>query len=206
MVDQPVLVTVLRHGDVEGAPHVFRGRSNPPLSCNGWQQMRNTLSAVDLPSLDAIACSPLIRCQGFAEKMAAELNLTLEILPDFQEMHFGDWEELTPQAAQTLTPALFERFQRNPAGLTPPNGEAFDAFRQRITTAFRTWLNSRHGGHRLLIAHAGVMRVLLAEHLGLTSDKLYRIALPPAASFQLSLLAGHPPCLLNLNNGQPCAA
>ena len=206
MVDQPIVVTVLRHGEVEGAPYVFRGRSNPPLSPNGWQQMRSSLKAVNLSSLHTIASSPLIRCQDFAEKIAAELSITLDILPDFQEMHFGDWEELTSQAAQELTPELFERFQRNPAGLAPPAGEAFDDFRQRVIGAFNTWVNTSQGEHRLLITHAGVMRVLLAEQLGLTPDNLYRIALPPAASFQVSLLAGHPPCLLNLNNGQPCAA
>ena len=206
MADQPIVVTVLRHGEVEGAPNVLRGRSNPPLSSNGWQQMRSSLKTVNLSSLNTIAASPLIRCHDFAEKIAAELSISLDILPDLQEMHFGDWEELTPQAAQALTPELFEQFQHNPAGLSPPNGEAFDAFRQRVISAFNTWLDTSSGEHRLLITHAGVMRILLAEQLGLTPDNLYRIALPPAASFQVSLLAGHPPCLLNLNNGQPCAA
>lgn len=206
MVDHPVLITVLRHGEVEGAPFVFRGSSNPPLSPDGWKQMRSSLTAVNLSSLHSIASSPLIRCQDFAEKIAAELGITLDILPDLQEIHFGDWEELTPQAAQVLTPDLFDRFQHNPAGLVPPNGEAFDVFRQRVTRAFNSWVNNSKGKHRLLITHAGVMRVLLSEHLGLTTDNLFRIALPPAASFQVSLFAGHPPCLLNLNNGQPCAA
>lgn len=206
MVEHPLLITVLRHGEVEGLPNVFRGSSNPSLSNNGWQQMHNTLRAVNLPSLDSITASPLIRCAAFAEKIAAELNIKVDIVPDFQEMDFGNWEELTFQEVRALTPELLERFQRNPAGLAPPNGEAFDDFRLRVTNAFNDWVNSCAGGHRLLITHAGVMRVLLAEHLGLTPDNLYRIALPPAASFQVSLLAGHPPCLLNLNNGQPCVA
>jgi len=206
MVEHPVVVTVLRHGEVEGLPNVFRGRSNPPLSANGWQQMRSALKAVNLSSLNSIATSPLIRCQMFAKTIAAELNIALDIQTDFQEMHFGDWEELNSHEVQALTPELFERFQRNPTGLAPPNGEAFDDFRQRVINAFNNWANAGNGEHRLLITHAGVMRALLAEHLGLTPDNLYRIALPPAASFQVSLLAGHPPCLLNLNNGQPCAA
>ncbi len=206
MAEQPTLVTVLRHGEVEGLPHVFRGSSNLALSTNGWQQMHNALKAVNLPTINSIATSPLIRCNAFAKKIAVELNITLDIQADFQEMHFGDWEGLSHQEVQALTPELLERFQRNPAGLAPPNGEAFDTFCQRVMNAFNGWANASNGGHRLLITHAGVMRVLLADHLGLSPGNLYRIALPPAASFQVSLLAGHPPCLLNLNNGQPCAA
>ena len=206
MVNNPTLITVLRHGEVEGASHVFRGKSDPPLSAAGWQQMREALRVIGASSFNTIASSPLVRCRAFAQSVAAELDLALDILPDFQEMNFGDWEEQTPQAAQMLAPELFERFQSNPQGLSPPNGEPFDAFRKRVTDAFAAWLEGANGGHRLLIAHAGVMRIMLAEQLGLPLGNLYRIALPPAASFQLSLLASHPPCLLNLNIGQPCAA
>ena len=200
----PTLITVLRHGEVEGAPHVFRGKGNPALSPRGLQQMRQATLAA--PRLDSIATSPLARCRAFADSLAAEMGMVPVVLDDFREMDFGDWEGKTPQAAQALTPELFESFRNNPEGLSPPNGEPFDVFRERVTAAFRQWLGNADGGHRLLITHAGVMRILLIEHLGLPVCNLYRIALPNAASFQLSILPGHPPCLLNLNNGLSCAA
>ena len=202
MID-PTLITVLRHGEVEGAPHVFRGRSDPVLSANGLQQMQFALRSFADTRFDSIATSPLARCRAFADNLASETVPV--VLNDFREMDFGDWEGKTPQAARALTPELFERFRSNPEGLSPPSGEPFDVFRKRVASAFRQWLGNADGGHRLLVTHAGVMRVLLIEHLGLPVCNLYRIALPNAASFQLSVLAGHPPCLLNLNNGLSCA-
>lgn len=194
---KPTLITVLRHGEVEGAPHVFRGKSDPVLSTNGWQQMQRALRA--FPEFDSVATSPLARCRAFADSLTSAEGSV--ILNDFREMDFGDWEEQTPQAVQALSPDLFQRFQNNPEGLSPPNGEPFDVFRKRVSTTFKQWLDKANGGHRLLITHAGVMRILLVEHLGLPVCNLYRIALPHAASFQLSMLADHPPCLINLNNG-----
>ncbi len=202
---EPTLITVLRHGEVEGASHVFRGRGDPALSANGLQQMRLALHSFADIRLDSIATSPLARCRAFADDLAAQTGIVPAVLDDFREMDFGDWEGKTHQAAQALTPELFERFLSNPEGLSPPAGEPFDFFRKRVASAFRQWLGDADGGNRLLVTHAGVMRILLIEHLGLPVCNLYRIALPNAASFQLSVLAGHPPCLLNLNNGPSCA-
>ncbi len=203
MID-PTLITVLRHGEVEGASHVFRGRSNPALSARGLQQMKLALHSFANRQFDSIATSPLARCRAFADNLAAETGIAPVVLEDFREMDFGDWEEKTHQGAQALTPKLFEQFRSNPEGLSPPSGEPFDVFRNRVTSAFEKWMGNADGGHRLLVTHAGVMRILLVECLGLPVCNLYRIALPNAASFQLSVLSGHPPCLLNLNNGLSC--
>lgn len=202
---KPTLITVLRHGEVEGASHVFRGRGDPALSANGLQQMKLALRSFADRGFDSIATSPLARCRAFADNLAAETGIVPVVMEDFCEMDFGDWEEKTLQGAQALTPELFERFRSNPEGLSPPGGEPFDVFRNRVASAFKEWLDNADGGHRLLVTHAGVMRILLIEHLGLPVCNLYRIALPNAASFQLSVLPGHPPCLLNLNNGLSCS-
>jgi hypothetical protein len=47
------------------------------------------------------------------------------------------------------------------------------------------------------------MRALLMELVGLEPAHVYRIALPEAAHFQVSVLPGEAPVLLNLNS---CAA
>ena len=205
MTDTAVRVTLLRHGEVAGPPHVLRGKHDTPLAAAGWRQMRQAAGAANTPPFSAIAASPLARCRAFAEKLATECQLALTLHPGLEEIDFGDWEGLTPLAAQTATPELFTRFQANPEGLAPPNGEAFAAFRQRVCAAFHACLAQHHNGHLLIVTHAGVMRVVLSEIMGLSWETAQRIALPPAAAFQLSLSQGHAPYLLNLNSGQPCA-
>jgi broad specificity phosphatase PhoE len=75
-----------------------------------------------------------------------------------------------------------------------------------VREGFAAWTSSRRG-HALIVTHAGVIRALLADCLGLAPTRLARIALAPAATCRLSLLEGEPPCLLALNFAPPpCAA
>lgn len=205
MTDAAVHVTLMRHGETTGPLHVLRGKHDTPLAAAGWRQMRQAADAANTPPFSAIAASPLARCRAFAEKFAAEGQLPLTLYAGLEELDFGDWEELTPLEARSATPELFARFQIDPESLAPPRGESFTAFRQRVHAAFHACLAQHPQGHVLIVTHAGVMRVMLSEILGLSWEAAQRIALPPAATCQLSFLQGHAPYLLNLNGGQTCA-
>lgn len=194
---ETTLVTVLRHGEVVGRAHVLRGASDAPLSDRGRAQMQARLAG--LPAFDRVAASPLCRCRAFAETVAAGRGLPLEIVPDFEEMHFGDWEGLTGAEAAASHPEAYAAWCRFDATAAAPGGETLGAFRRRVLAGWMKWLADGEGGHRLLISHAGVMRVLLQVMLDLPPSSLYRIALPEAAAFQVSLLSGHAPVLLSLN-------
>lgn len=198
MNETTTLVTVLRHGAVDGPGNVLRGRSDPPLSAAGWRQLRAACAAFDTP-VTSIASSPLARCSAFARELAAHHALPLTLRDDLREIDFGDWENLAPDAAQAATPALFAKFQTNPEGTSPPNGEPFDAFKQRVLADFDACLAQSRGGHLLMVTHAGVMRVLLASLMNMSWAGTYRVAIPPAGGFRLSCLEAHAPYLLNLN-------
>ena len=198
-MSKATLVSVMRHGAVDGPCNVLRGRTDTPLSDTGWQQMRAAYAALDIP-VTAIATSPLARCSVFAHELAAQHALPLYQHEDLREVDFGAWENLTPDEAHTATPELFAQFQTDPEGTSTPDGEPFDAFRQRVLAAFDACLTQAHSGHLLMLTHAGVMRVLLADKMKLPWATTYRIAIPPAGGFRLSCLAGHAPYLLSLNS------
>jgi alpha-ribazole phosphatase len=205
MTEASTLLTVLRHGEVTGPWNVLRGKHDAPLSAAGLQQMQQVIAAINTSAFSRIVSSPLARCRTFAESIAQTSHIPLTLHAGFEEIDFGDWEGLTPLEAQAATPELFTRFQANPEGLAPPKGEAFNAFRQRVLNAFDCLARDAES-HTLLVTHGGVMRVILSAVLGLTWHSAFQIAIPAAGSFQLSLLPGHAPYLLNLNFGQPCAA
>lgn len=196
---EPVRVTVLRHGEVAGPGHVFRGRSDPPLTARGQAQMRTALAG---RRFDAVASSPLRRCREFAEVYASEQGIACRVLADMRELDFGDWEGLSGAEVAERAPAAYQCFRSRDDDAAAPGGERIGDFRHRVQAAWQDWLAGTTGGERLLITHAGVMRILLQHLLELPALSLYRIALPEAAQFQVSLLAGAAPVLLNLN---PCA-
>lgn len=194
MVEGATLVTVLRHGAVAGPPFVYRGRQDDPLSAAGWRQME---AAVGVDAYDVIATSPLVRCREFAERLAGRNGGSLQILPAFQEIDFGEWEGLSSDQAAARDPDPHRRFRAGSGAA--PGGESLADLHHRVRRGWETWLADSGGDRRLLVTHAGVMRALLMDLLDLPASSIYRIALPEAACFQVSLLAGEAPVLLNLN-------
>jgi broad specificity phosphatase PhoE len=194
----PLLLTLLRHGEVEGRPFVFRGASDPPLTPRGWAQLEGAYAAVSVPAPQAIVTSPLVRCRAFAERMAHAADLPLVVEPDLAEMRFGAWEELDADEVRALDAAQFDAFRADPCSVTPPGGEAYAAFAARVDRALAA-LAARDTGPLLVVTHAGVIRAALAQTLGLAPAAAFRIALPAAATCRLSILAGEPTVLLALN-------
>ena len=128
------------------------------------------------------------------------MGVPLTVLEGFRERSFGAWEGLTSEEAGLSTPQAFRHFQESDGQTAPPGGESVDEVRGRVQAAWAGWVRGAVGGQRLLVTHAGVMRVLLMDLIGLPAHHAWRIALPEAAHFQVSLLEGHPPVLLNLNS------
>lgn len=197
---QPTLVTVLRHGEVRGRAHVYRGALDDPMTERGIDRVRAIAQRLAVPAFDRIASSPLARCLDFAEAYAKACELPLETLESMREMHFGAWEGLTPEEAAELDPTHHELFRGTAGKVGAPEGESVTDLRRRVGQGWAAWLADARGGHRLLVTHAGVMRVLLMELVGLDPAHAYRIALPEAAHFQVSHLPGEAPVLLNLNS------
>lgn len=202
------LVTVLRHGEVRGRAHVMRGDQDDPLSKRGHAQMRAVLTHLEAlaphgRAVDAISTSPRGRCRVFAQDWARTRKLPLHVADGFRELAFGAWEGLTATEAAQQDPEGYRLFRDSDGQVAPPGGESVPALRARVRASWEAWLGDPKGGHKLLVTHAGVMRALLMDLAGLPLSHAWRIALPEAAHFQISLLAGEPPILLNLN---PCAA
>jgi broad specificity phosphatase PhoE len=221
---KPLIITVLRHGAVDGRAQIFRGASAEGLTAQGIAQMEvallralpptrieklaNRLSPHADKSLvisqrerafDTVATSPLRRCHEFAASYAQAKKLPLQVLPCFSELNFGDWEGLTPHEAEARNYNEYMAFSASNGVIPPPNGEALFEFCARIAQGWHDWLQQDFGEARLLITHAGVMRGLLMELFGFTPAQAFQFALPEAACMRISHLHGHTPFLLSLN-------
>lgn len=161
MIPGATVVTVLRHGQVDGQPYVYRGALDECMTQQGMQQVRAVLTRLATPAFDSIACSPARRCLEFARAYAGETGAALQVLDDMREMAFGDWEGLTPEAAAQLDPQLHALFRATAGNVAPPGGETVLQLQTRAVAAWDAWLLDSHGGRRLLVTHAGVMRTLL---------------------------------------------
>jgi alpha-ribazole phosphatase/probable phosphoglycerate mutase len=167
-----VTIDMIRHGEPVGGKK-YRGHLDDPLSEKGWRQMREAVG--DHSPWQVIVSSPLARCSAFAEEMAGRHALPLEIDPRFKEIGFGRWEGRTAAELLERDPENLSRFWNDPMNNTPPGAESLPAFRDRVVPAWLELLERQAGKHVLLVAHAGVMRMVLCHALGMPLDHLFRI-------------------------------
>jgi len=203
---EPVIIDLLRHGEVEGPVAIARGcGTDVPLTENGWQQMQSVAQCLHLEgSLTSIATSPLSRCALFAEAFSSKTALPTTTLEQMREIDFGHWEG--KQASEIGEQELLSRFMENPEGIQLPGGESFHQFGERVISSWESWLENASGEHRLLVIHGLVKRILLAHLLGIPISHIWRLSLPYAAWSRVSLLKGEQPRLLFMNRevGERC--
>ncbi|MEW6413807.1 MAG: histidine phosphatase family protein [Pseudomonadota bacterium] len=193
--DEPVLLGFLRHGEVAGPAHVYRGRDDAPLTPRGREQMHAALAA--LPEWGAIVSSPARRCLDFAREAAMARGIDCTIDPGWHELDFGAWEGLRPDEAALRDAAAHAAFVRDPRRHAPPGGETLDALDARVGAALAR-LGDTARTPTLVVTHAGAMRAVLAQVLGLADAYRARVALTPGSHVVVSWQAGSPPLLVAL--------
>lgn len=192
---EPVLLGFLRHGEVAGPAHVYRGRSDAPLTPHGRGQMHAALAG--MPPWGAVVSSPARRCLDFAREVAADKGIACSVDPDWRELDFGAWDNLHPDQAAVRDADVHAAFVRDPRRHPPPGGETLDALDARVGAALSR-LGEAARASTLVVTHAGAMRAVLAQVLGLSDAHRARVALTPGSSFVVSWLAGEPPLLTAL--------
>ncbi len=189
---------LLRHGEVAGGGR-FRGASDDLLSPDGLAQMR---AAAEGPKgWDALVSSPARRCAAFAQELAAQRGLPLQLMPELGERGFGAWEN---RCADEIPLTELQRFWDDPVGFTPPGAEPFQALRERVLFGWDCILTQ---GFRfpLLVTHGGVIRIILGEVLDISAAALLRIEVPPACLSRLRIPEGAGRPSLMLHGGpDPC--
>lgn len=170
---QETVIDLIRHGEPVGG-RKFRGYTvDDPLSEKGWQQMRNAVN--EYQKWDGIVSSPLLRCKAFAEYLAEKNKIPLSIVLDFEEVGFGDWEGKTPQEVIASNVDEYNAFYGDPVNARPKNAEDLDAFIDRVVESYYQVLDEYQGKSCLIVAHAGVIRAIVAHVLCATPLGMYRI-------------------------------
>ncbi|MBO6850044.1 MAG: alpha-ribazole phosphatase family protein [Marinobacter sp.] len=178
MTNSTTTVDLIRHGEPAGGP-MFRGSQDDPLSDLGWQQMRSAIVATD--QWDRVVTSPLLRCRRFAEELACAQQLPLEVDDRLREISFGAWEGRTANAIMAETPEALTRFWSDPVTHLPPGGEPLAEFQTRVREAWQHWIQEAAGQQILVVCHGGVIRMVLAEVMGIPLDRSFSALAVPYA-------------------------
>jgi probable phosphoglycerate mutase len=140
---------------------VLLGRTDPPLSETGRAQM----TAVRL-DVARIYASPLRRARESAELLGGPVV----VLDDLAEIGLGAWDGRTWADIEAAEPEMAARKLLDWTGVTPPGGEVWRDFEQRIDRA-------------LGIVRQGAFPAAIVAHVAVNACIAHRICRAPALSF-----------------------
>ncbi len=183
MPNSETTINLLRHGEPLGGSR-YRGQMDDALSEKGWQQMWQAVSGDN--DWQQIITSPLQRCQAFADLFGERHGLPVHTEPRFAEVGFGAWEGKTREEVEQLFPGQLARFYQDPVNQRPPGAEPLDAFISRVDSAFAELLERFAGQSLLVVAHAGVIRAIIAHVLKIPPLAMYRIHVANAGMTRLA--------------------
>lgn len=167
------VIDLIRHGEPIGGRR-YRGHGvDDPLSEKGWSQMWQAVGNYN--AWHHIITSPLQRCQQFALALGERHGIAVTIEPRFKEVGFGEWEGLSHDEVKIGRAPEYQAFLRDPLNCRPRDAEPLEDFLQRVNSAYEEMAGSFAERHVLIVAHAGVMRALIAKTIQAPSAGLYRI-------------------------------
>jgi alpha-ribazole phosphatase len=152
-----VQLYLIRHPTPQVAAGVCYGRTDLPLAADVAAAAARILP--QLPAHLPVYTSPLQRCRQLADALhPAPLSD-----PRLLEMNFGTWEMRPWNQIQR---EALDGWAADPLGYAPPQGESVGQMQARVQSFVAE--TRRQGLERVvLVAHAGVMKVIVGHAQGL---------------------------------------
>lgn len=136
--------------------------------------------------------SPLQRALVTARAVAAPHGLEAIFCDALSELDFGEVEGMLYEEVASRYPDLYRSWMEDPASVRFPGGEGLADLRGRVLPAVAA-IRERHEGETVAVAgHGGVVRVVLAEALGLPDAAFFRLDQPYGALSVVDWIEGVP--------------
>jgi len=182
-------VLLVRHGDTElNSAERYWGRSDVKLSAAGLRQAEKLRERLAVEKIDAVYSSDMERSLVTAEIIASSHQLAVITCAELREVNFGQLEGLTFGEISRLYPEVAKLWAERSPKLKYPGGESLVKFNNRVSK-FLSRLDKHTVGETILIvAHAGVLRTLVCQLLGIDLRRRWQIRLDLAS---LSILETH---------------
>ncbi len=167
---------LVRHGQVaEGHTNRYHGHNDIGLSPQGVKQFEYLAAQLAAIPLQGVYSSDLTRTIKGAEIISRGRGLAPQVVPEFREVNFGAWEGLTFGEILEQYPSQLEARLRDLPSFRIPGGESLEDLEARALPRLRELLGRHRDAAFLIVAHAGINRVILCEALGLSLNHLFRL-------------------------------
>lgn len=177
MHDKPTRLFLVRHGDTidEETKKVFKGSLDIPLSERGRARIAKAGAFLSRFPLAHIYTSALSRCIESGSIIAEPHRLAIKTSAGLNELCFGSWEGMSFDEIAAAYPEEFTRWLSDPEVHAPPAGETLKEAQIRVVSAFNALVRAHRGDSLAVVAHGGVLRIILCSLLDLKLKLLFRL-------------------------------
>lgn len=163
-------IFLVRHGQTAAnASGLFYGSTDIPLTPLGIEQSTRVAGLLAEISFSQVLSSQLTRAQQTAGLIVPITGFD----PRLNEMDFGRWEMRHFSDIAAEEPEAWQRWIDDWQNATPTGGEPFTHFAERVKAVAEELALRREPGDMLIVAHQGVLSLLLAHWLRMPTESLW---------------------------------
>jgi phosphoserine phosphatase len=166
-----------RHGETDwNTADRLQGQRDIPLNSTGCHQAQSVADRLSTIIIDRAYSSPLTRASKTAQILLGDRPISLDLVPDLQEVNHGDWEGRTNTELQATYPYEYHLWQHNPLACRKPNGETIEQLANRAVGGWQTIVqDSTAAGCQtvLVVAHKVTIQTILCHIHGLELEHFW---------------------------------
>jgi len=153
------------------------GRLDVPLSAAGLRRAAAVGEALRSHEIEVVYSSPLQRAFDTARAVASAHGLEPIPRDALRELDFGELEGMSHDEIASEHPELYRFWMEDPF----PGGEGLSDLRARVLPEVAGIRKQHEGQAVAVVAHGGVLRVVLADALELPGAAFFRLDQPYGA-------------------------
>lgn len=190
----------IRHGQTTwNIEHRLPGQL-PGIHLNeiGRQQAARLAEALTIMPISTIISSPLERAHETAEYIQRGRDLTIQFEPGLMDTDVGPWAGKVIADLNKEDPA-WKDFVKDPT-VGPEGVETFPQVQQRVVAAVERWLERDDiGAYPVFVAHADVIKLILASYTGLAPARAVSMTIDNASVSLVEIEKEHPPLVVGIS-------
>ena len=169
---------LVRHGETTGnSSQHYWGATDVALSKSGLKQAESLAQKLRGETIHGAYCSMLKRAVATAAEITRGHGVTANVCTELNEMNFGLMEGLTAHEIRDRYPEFHEKWVSWDTDFEFPGGESVSGFRVRVARFPTRLVHHDSPATILVVAHAGVLRMLICELLELPFSYWRRLRL-----------------------------